>query len=1089
MEALVSAAAAVITVESRPATVENKSGKELHVEQGMSVAAKSTESVVAKSTEEVRVKQGNSATATMASTTAVAESPRVSKTVKAGLNFVIPKNKLSGAMVPVNRSTSKWEPVEPKKEELKPAPRKTKWGLDSTQDAVVKRGRALALQTRAEQIAAQLESGNLDIDSNEETRSPSPPPLYDTLGHRMNTREARKREQLDLERREAIGECMKLNTAYKPPSGFKPVAREAKLYIPVKEHPGYNFIGLILGPRGNTQKTMEAETGAKITIRGKGAVKEGKMQSARNGKDTDGAFEELHVHISADTFEKVDAAVAIIEPLLTPVDEDRNMHKMKQLRELAEMNGTLNDFMRACSMCGEAGHREWQCPKEKLQNFQAQVICRLCGDGGHPTIDCPLKSSVQGVTFDKEYGNFLEELGTGLDGTGTSETADHPSGANTSQPMLLTTLGAQPVPVRWMAPAIGTDPTGTFTPRGPPDGAVDTGAFPRFPNPLGSQGMNTSNPFLPRFFQPGGVPSGPLRGQPFPGAAFQMMGRMLSTFRGQFPVPPARLASSMGPPAPPIGPTGMRPHSLADNSMHGQTQAGRSADQGVLHANIDLFRGSQPASSTQDERKNTDGTNVVSAIAAAPFSLNTAAPSFPGAAIPGSANTVSPFQSSIVRPLPTFSPVATSVQPFPPTSTSNPVVSETARPALPLAPAHAVVPFPMIHPVRPVIPSIRPVLPTVRPMGPIAQQAPIFAGGPGQGLSNNVPSFGGTSSSALPPASNSFPRPPQHLPGAATVWGQGPYPRPPPSPQQVTSTPDKPFAPSHPFTPLSTHLPTSIRVLGPTPGAAPVQAQAIMRTPPSLNPSTQSPSFTPILPRTPQNQFVMTPNNQMAAQPLNHASPRPAFPPLLGPQMRAMNVPNAMLPVGGNPLLSSSIHHTAAPQRSILRQPQEMPRSSLLPNVQLSHQGNLVPRAELSPVRHPQAVLVGAQARAEFRNPGFHQPGILLSPTSILGSPGFNRPPIPVPSQEGYNSNFSRPVHAMRPFGGNHGAMNAPWDANMTYRNRPDMQQVHGQPGMVVNKTWNADPHMRPQLLNVPRPQMQEVDPEYEKLMASVGVL
>lgn len=44
------------------------------------------------------------------------------------------------------------------------------------------------------------------------------------------------------------------------------------------------------------------------------------MQSARNGKEIDGSFEELHVHISADSFEKVDAAVAIIEPLLTPVD-------------------------------------------------------------------------------------------------------------------------------------------------------------------------------------------------------------------------------------------------------------------------------------------------------------------------------------------------------------------------------------------------------------------------------------------------------------------------------------------------------------------------------------------------------------------------------------------------------------------------------------------------------------------------------------------------------------------------------------------------------------------------------------------------
>jgi splicing factor 1 len=51
---------------------------------------------------------------------------------------------------------------------------------------------------------------------------------------------------------------MLLHPSYKPPAGYKPVYKEAKLFIPVKDYPGYNFIGLILGPRGNTQKRMEA---------------------------------------------------------------------------------------------------------------------------------------------------------------------------------------------------------------------------------------------------------------------------------------------------------------------------------------------------------------------------------------------------------------------------------------------------------------------------------------------------------------------------------------------------------------------------------------------------------------------------------------------------------------------------------------------------------------------------------------------------------------------------------------------------------------------------------------------------------------
>ena len=37
------------------------------------------------------------------------------------------------------------------------------------------------------------------------------------------------------------------------------------------------------------------------------------------GSEIHGALEELYVHISADTFEKVDAAVSVIELLITSV--------------------------------------------------------------------------------------------------------------------------------------------------------------------------------------------------------------------------------------------------------------------------------------------------------------------------------------------------------------------------------------------------------------------------------------------------------------------------------------------------------------------------------------------------------------------------------------------------------------------------------------------------------------------------------------------------------------------------------------------------------------------------------------------------
>lgn len=73
-------------------------------------------------------------------------SQKVSKfAAKSG--FVIPKNKLSGSLVPIfrgdkNVGASDHVSGESKKE----VQRKTKWGVDLTQDASVRKGRALAYQ-------------------------------------------------------------------------------------------------------------------------------------------------------------------------------------------------------------------------------------------------------------------------------------------------------------------------------------------------------------------------------------------------------------------------------------------------------------------------------------------------------------------------------------------------------------------------------------------------------------------------------------------------------------------------------------------------------------------------------------------------------------------------------------------------------------------------------------------------------------------------------------------------------------------------------------------------------------------------------
>ncbi|GMP48837.1 hypothetical protein CsSME_00016053 [Camellia sinensis var. sinensis] len=52
------------------------------------------------------------------------------------------------------------------------------------------------------------------------------------------------------------------------------VKRILRLEIPVDSYPNFNFVGRLLGPRGNSLKRVEASTGCRVFIRGKGSIKD-----------------------------------------------------------------------------------------------------------------------------------------------------------------------------------------------------------------------------------------------------------------------------------------------------------------------------------------------------------------------------------------------------------------------------------------------------------------------------------------------------------------------------------------------------------------------------------------------------------------------------------------------------------------------------------------------------------------------------------------------------------------------------------------------------------------------------------------------
>lgn len=125
-----------------------------------------------------------------------------------------------------------------------------------------------------------------------------------------------------------------------------------KVYIPTQQYPDVNFLGtklynylcinclvfainilgLLIGPKGATQKQLQERSGAKILVRGKGSQKEG---MAPHPDDND----ELHVSIEGPS-DSVEIALRDVEQILFNPEEAMKL-KGEQLRTLNASSATL----------------------------------------------------------------------------------------------------------------------------------------------------------------------------------------------------------------------------------------------------------------------------------------------------------------------------------------------------------------------------------------------------------------------------------------------------------------------------------------------------------------------------------------------------------------------------------------------------------------------------------------------------------------------------------------------------------------------------------------------------------------------------
>ncbi|XP_037128265.1 KH domain-containing, RNA-binding, signal transduction-associated protein 2 [Syngnathus acus] len=126
----------------------------------------------------------------------------------------------------------------------------------------------------------------------------------------------------------------------------KNIKLSERVLIPVQQYPKFNFVGKLLGPRGNSMKRLQEETGVKMSILGKGSMRDkAKEEELRNSGEAKYAHlsHDLHVLIEVfappgEAYSRMSHALEEIKKFLVPDYNDEI--RQEQLRELSLLNGS-----------------------------------------------------------------------------------------------------------------------------------------------------------------------------------------------------------------------------------------------------------------------------------------------------------------------------------------------------------------------------------------------------------------------------------------------------------------------------------------------------------------------------------------------------------------------------------------------------------------------------------------------------------------------------------------------------------------------------------------------------------------------------
>ena len=191
-----------------------------------------------------------------------------------------------------------------------------------------------------------------------------------------------------MEKNTLIEECQRMNIGFMTPYDWKPMKKSRRIYLPEYDNPELNFVSLVLGNRGKTQRVLEDMSGCRISVQGRMASK-----NKRPGQNMD---EQTHVLVQAETEKELLKGCELVQAVLRgdsvhSLGSSGPGNFLKNGTELVAVEAILRDF---CENCREEGHKAWACPyiyndsstKPMIMgggiipNVYAELKCTICGD-------------------------------------------------------------------------------------------------------------------------------------------------------------------------------------------------------------------------------------------------------------------------------------------------------------------------------------------------------------------------------------------------------------------------------------------------------------------------------------------------------------------------------------------------------------------------------------------------------------------------------------------------------------------------------------------------------------------------------------